>query len=123
MTDGLVYTYRGSWCAEGLNTTWECDWRLIGQNGSIQWDGATDIVAERVATGGTFRSSLEPVTVPVVDAGEKVGGHGGVIREFVRCVRSGWQPETRAADNIHSLEMVFGAIESADTGRVISLTH
>ena len=23
MTGGIVYTYRGSWCAEGLNTTWE----------------------------------------------------------------------------------------------------
>ena len=23
MSDGLVFTYRGSWCAEGLNTSWE----------------------------------------------------------------------------------------------------
>ena len=23
MSEGLVYTYRGSWCSEGLNTSWE----------------------------------------------------------------------------------------------------
>jgi predicted dehydrogenase len=121
MTGGLVYTYRGSWCSEGLNTTWECDWRLVGQDGSIRWDGATGIEAERVAATGTFRSSLETVSVPVIDPGDKVGGHGGVIKEFLRCVRSGQQPETRALDNLHSLEMVFGAIESAETGRVVTI--
>lgn len=121
MTGGLVYTYRGSWCAEGLNTTWESDWRLVGQQGSIHWDGATAIEAERVAATGTFRSTLESVTVPVIDPGSKVGAHAGVIREFLECVRSGQQPETCAADNIHSLAMVFGAIESAETGRAVSI--
>ncbi|MHB1318967.1 MAG: Gfo/Idh/MocA family protein [Anaerolineae bacterium] len=121
MTGGLVYTYRGSWCSEGLNTTWECDWRLVGQRGSIHWDGATGIEAERVASTGMFRSALEAVTVPDIDPGDKVGGHSGVIREFLRCVRSGHQPETRASDNLHSLEMVFGAIESADTERVVTI--
>ena len=40
MTGGLVYTYRGSWCSEGLNTTWESDWRIVGTKGSVSWDGA-----------------------------------------------------------------------------------
>jgi predicted dehydrogenase len=122
MSDGLVYTYRGSWCAEGLNTTWESDWHLIGTTGSVHWDGATAITAERVAQGGTFRSTLEPVAVPEVDVTGKTGGHGGVIAEFVRCVRTGEQPETRAEDNIKSLAMVFGAIESAESGRVVPIT-
>ncbi len=121
MADGLVYTYRGSWCAEGLNTTWESDWRLIGQQGSIRWDGATAIVAERVAKAGGLRWEMEPVQVPAFDPGEKVGAHGGVIREFIRCVRSGGRPETAAEDNIKSLAMVFGAIESAETRRPVPI--
>ena len=53
MTDGLVFTYRGSWCSEGLNTTWESDWRVIGQKGSARWDGATGFQAQAVLkTGG-----------------------------------------------------------------------
>jgi predicted dehydrogenase len=122
MGNGLVYTYRGSWCAEGLNTTWESDWRLIGQRGSIHWDGATEIVAERVAAPGGLRWEMAPVDVPAFDPGDKVGAHGGVIREFVRCVRTGETPETAATDNIKSLAMVLGAIESAETKRPVRIT-
>lgn len=122
MSGGLVYTYRGSWCAEGLNTTWESDWRLIGQQGSIHWDGASDIVAERVAAPDGLRWQMEPVPVPPHDPGDKVGAHGGVIREFIRCVRTGTMPETVATDNIKSLAMVFGAIESAEHKRPVRIS-
>ncbi|MFO7821595.1 MAG: Gfo/Idh/MocA family oxidoreductase, partial [Lentisphaeria bacterium] len=30
MTNGLVFTYRGSWCAQGLPTSWQCEWRAVG---------------------------------------------------------------------------------------------
>jgi predicted dehydrogenase len=118
---GIVYTYRGSWCAEGLNTTWECDWRLIGQKGSLAWDGATGIRGQVVAKEGGFRSELADLVVPESDPGEKVGGHVGNIREFLRCVREGAVPETTAQDNIKSLAMVFGAIESAETGKRVEI--
>ena len=116
MTEGIIYTYRGSWCAEGLNTPWECDWRIIGQRGSITWDGADGFEAEAVARTGTFFSEMATIAMPEYDAGTKVGGHAGVIGEFVRCVQTGGRPETRAGDNIKSLAMVFGAIESAERG-------
>ena len=35
MSGGIVYTYRGSWCAQGMSTTWESDWahpRDIGEH-------------------------------------------------------------------------------------------
>ena len=32
-------------------------------------------------------------------------------------------PETRGTDNIRSLAMVFGAIESAETGRRVAITQ
>jgi predicted dehydrogenase len=121
LSDGIVYTYRGSWCAEGMNTTWECDWRLIGQKGSLLWDGATDIRGEVVAKTGGFRSEMADLEVPTFDAGDRIGGHAGNIREFLRCVREGTVPETAAADNIKSLAMVFGAIESAESGRRVEI--
>ncbi len=121
MTGGIVYTYRGSWCAEGLNTTWESNWRIIGQNGSITWDGAEELRAERVTKADSFFSELAPVDIPEFDAGNKTGRHAGVIREFVRCVRTGETPETVASDNIKSLAMVFGAIESAETGKKVEI--
>jgi predicted dehydrogenase len=123
MTNGLVYTYRGSWCAEGLNTTWECDWRLIGQSGSISWDGAEGFRAEVVASTGGFRSELRAVEVPQASEPGKDGGHGGQIADFLRCIRSGETPETVCTDNVKSVAMVFAAIESSTTGRTVKVRY
>ena len=46
-----VFTYRGSWCADGFRTSWEAAWRIVGERGTLIWDGFDDIRAE-VATGG-----------------------------------------------------------------------
>jgi len=121
MTNGIVFTYRGSWCAEGLNTTWESDWRAIGQEGSVRWDGANGFQAQAVIKRGGFLSEHETIDLPEHDPGSKVGGHAGNIREFVRCVQTGQTPETVASDNIKSLAMVFGAIASAESGRAVNI--
>jgi len=122
MTDGIVYTYRGSWCAEGLNTTWESDWRIIGEKGSVRWNGADLFQAQVVVKTGSFFSELQDVELPPYDAGNKVDGHAGAIRDFVHCIRTGETPETICTDNIKSLAMVFGAIESAQLGRPVSIS-
>jgi predicted dehydrogenase len=121
MTDGIVFTYRGSWCTEGLNTTWESDWRVIGQKGSARWDGANDFKAQAVLKRGGFFSEHETIDLPEHDAGSKVGGHAGNIREFVHCVQTGHTPETVASDNIKSLAMVFAAISSAGLQRPVEI--
>jgi len=120
MEDGVVYCYRGSWCAEGLNTSWESAWRAQCRDGCVTWDGGDGFQAQAVeATGGFFSKWADlPVETPDND---KDGGHGGLIRDFVRCVRTGDVPETICTDNIKSLAMVFGAIESAETGRRVEI--
>jgi predicted dehydrogenase len=121
MTGGIVYTYRGSWCAEGLNTAWECDWRIIGENGSVKWDGGSNFQVQTVAESGGFFSKWKDMEMPPHDPGDKVGGHAGLIKEFIKCVRTGGVPETVCTDNIKSLAMVFGAIESAGVGRSVEI--
>ena len=116
MTGGMVYTYRGSWCAEGLNTSWESDWRIIGEKGSALWNGGDVLKAEVVTKAGGLISEHEQPEVPPAAPDAKSGGHEGLIREFVHCVRAGGTPETVCTDNIKSLAMVFGAIESAEKG-------
>ena len=123
MSDGAVYTYRGSWCAEGLNTTWECDWRLLGETGTLTWDGGDGFKTEVVAQTGDFRSTCKELDVPPTNPNDRVGGHEGIIREFVTCTQTGSTPETICSDNIKSLAMVFGAIESAERGRPVEITR
>jgi predicted dehydrogenase len=122
LTGGIVYTYRGSWCAEGLNTSWEAVWRLIGERGSAKWDGFEQMDAQIVAEKTGFRYPTRDVEIPPAAPGAKDGGHLGLIREFVECIRTGAVPETAAADNIKSLAMVFAAIESARQKREVPVT-
>ena len=121
MSSGVVYTYRGSWCAEGLNTTWEADWRIIGQQGSITWDGADGFRAETIAATGEFRSQMQDLALAPARSEDRIGAHEGIIHEFVDCLQHGGTPETVCTDNIKSLAMVFGAIESAKSGRRIEI--
>ena len=121
MSSGVVYTYRGSWCSEGLNTTWEADWRVIGQQGSITWDGAEGFRGETVAAAGDFRSEMDVLPIEPAAASDRGGAHEGIIHEFVECVQNGGTPETVCTDNIKSLAMVFGAIESAESGRRVEI--
>ncbi|MBN1259496.1 MAG: Gfo/Idh/MocA family oxidoreductase [Anaerolineae bacterium] len=123
MEEALVYTYRGSWCAEGLNTTWESSWRIIGTQGSLFWDGGAAFQVETVRATGGFISELATVQMVPPDPADRVGGHAGQIADFVACVRSGRAPETHCTDNVHSLEMVFGAIASAESGRTAPLSE
>jgi predicted dehydrogenase len=117
----ITYTYRGSWCAEGLNTTWECDWRIIGENGSVTWDGAEGFKAQVVAETGGFRSKWEDVTLPEWPEPDMARGHAGVIEAFIRAIQSSTTPETVCTDNVKSLAMVFGAIESAECSKRICI--
>lgn len=119
LSGGIVFTYRGSWCAEGRNTSWESDWRVIGQKGSVTWDGGEGFAAQVVSNAGGFRSELADVQVPPLHPDDRIGGHAGQIADFIDCVRSGRTPETICTDNIKSLAMVLGAVASAQAGQVV----
>jgi len=122
LSGDVVYTYCGSWCADGMNTDWGSDWRFIGDRGSALWDGGSSVRAEAVTKMGGFRSEYAAVELPEFEEPGKSGGHAGLIREFVEGVRPGSTPETICTDNIKSLAMVFGAIESAEQGRRVNIS-
>ena len=120
---GATFVYRGSWCAPGLQTSWEAGWRFVGSRGSLTWDGADAIRIETVASSerdGLF-DPVKPVEPPELFPDDRIGGHFGVLNDFLAAVRSGAQPETASRDNIRSLAMVFGAIESAVAQRRVSI--
>lgn len=117
MGAGVVFSYRGSWCADGFRTSWESEWRIVGTRGSLTWDGFDALRAEGCtgARDGLFEA-VEAVEVPPLDPADRIGGHLGVIQDFVAAIRGGSAPETRGADNLKSLAMVFAAIESSEAG-------
>lgn len=119
---GKVFTYAGSWCADGFRTSWEGSWRIVAQRGSLLWDGHDGLKAEVVATGRDgIIDKTQAIEVPPLDPADRVDGHLGIIKDFMHAIETGTEPETRGADNIKSLAMVFGAIESAETGRRVAI--
>jgi predicted dehydrogenase len=121
MSDGITYTYRGSWCAEGMGTTWECDWLAVGTHGTVSWDGGDSLRAQSVDKEEGFIRPMQELTVPI-PATSKKDGHAGCIQEFIDCVRSARAPETVCTENIKSLAMVFAAIKSARSARRVIIT-
>jgi predicted dehydrogenase len=121
LSDDVVFTYRGSWCAEGANTSWEGIWRIVGTHGTLIWDGADRLEAHRVAPGTELLRDREPVSVPEASDSRQTKGHVSVIREFIDSIDANRQPETVNTDNIRSLAMVLRAIESARTRRRIEI--
>jgi predicted dehydrogenase len=117
---GIVFNYRGSWCADGMKTSWESSWRIVCEKGTLVWDGFDDLRAERATAkrDGIF-DVPEPVAIPPLQVEDRIGGHLGVITDFVTAVRNRKPPETAGSDNIKSLAMVFGAIDSARTGQSV----
>lgn len=119
--DDVTFTYRGSWCAEGANTSWESQWRIVGTRGTLLWDGAEDFRANAVAGTEGFLRPVETVAVPRPENDAETHGHASVIADFLTAIRTGHTPETASNDNINSLAMVFAAIESARTRQRVTL--
>ncbi len=122
-SNGVVYSYQGSWSSQGLRTPWTSQWRINGTRGSVVWNGGEDFSAQVVNYDNTGGKSFSDLSVPKLDCSDKVGGHAGIIEEFVECVRSQRQPETICNENIKSLEMVYAAIESSTRGVKVDIIN
>jgi predicted dehydrogenase len=120
MTGGLRYTYRGSWCSEGKNTSWEADWRAVGPKGTALWDGHGAPSADVVTKPGGFTSETEPRLSEV--SPNIPGGIAGSLRDFLNALQTGATPMGECHDNIKSLAMVFAAIESSAVGKRIAVS-
>lgn len=117
MNDGTIFTYNGSWCAQGLETSWEAEWRVNGSRGSLRWDGLDQMDCEILKKDEKFKK----VDVPIVWEGAEQ--HVGGLDHMFDALLENRLAETDSTDNFHSIAMVLGAIESAKTGKRIDLRN
>lgn len=122
MSDGSVFCYRGSWCAEGAPTAWEASWRVTGERGTAIWDGQTAPYAEIVSPDHQEDKFIRDyIRVESDEKWNGNSGHAGCLDEMFAALKEGRSAETDCRDNIHSVAMVLGAVESARTGKKIDL--
>ena len=118
--NNAVYSYQGSWCSEGHNTSWECEWRLCGELGSIKWDGTDAPVAHISKPGSTgFIRPYDEIVLPQIEL--KNQSHFGCFDEMFAALEEGRPAESDCHDNYYGMNMVYGAIESAKYQKKVML--
>jgi len=104
---GARFLYSGSWVSNGIETSWNGDWRASTAAGTALWDGeGIPLVA----------SNTEKVAATPAPQGPEIPEEiSGSLAEFVRVLRSGDEPSGEIHSNVHSLAMVEAAVLSATT--------
>ncbi|NIK56549.1 Gfo/Idh/MocA family protein [Kribbella shirazensis] len=108
--DGTRFAFTGSWCAPGLETSWNGRWRASTPGGTATWDGDNPPVAE-LASG-------EALPAVMADEPEEIAGS---LVEFVDAVRTSASPQSEVHSNVISLAMVESAVRSANTGAPVRI--
>lgn len=109
MTDGTIFSYRGSWCALGGKTSWESDWRICCEKGALLWDGDKFPVID----------SQAPYKYEFSHIYKERKGHFACLDHMIEAVKNNSRPDTSCYDNIYSMAMVFAAIKSSKTGNKV----
>lgn len=115
----VTASYRGSWVSNGSPTPWAGEWRMDFAKGSVEWtsrgDGKNGWEADKVQirTGDDVRQ----VELPTVQRTDRAGS----LTEFARSIAEGRQPENSGRNNLGSLALTYGAVESASTKTPITL--
>ena len=121
LADGSVFSYRGSWSAEGFGTSWNGSWRVVGTAGTALWDGEGDPVAE-IARAPEAPELLYPVEhADWKRTWDGPTGHAGCLDEMLTGLAQGRPPETDSSDNLKSFAMVLAALTSAREGRRVEV--
>ncbi len=118
MEDGVRFNYRGSWSAEGLDTSWDGDWRAVGGKGSAIWQKNGDPVSDKVLETKGFRSEFERRTHSKPTIQE---GIAGSLAEFIDALKTGSTPQGECHDNLQSLAMVFATVTSSQRKERVTL--
>jgi predicted dehydrogenase len=120
LSNGAVFSSNASWCAEGLATSWEGEWRVVGTRGSAIWNGTDPPVAEVLQQPdqtGFYRQLVRREIVPTNHS----EGHVACLDEMLAALKTATTAATDCHDNIKSLAMVFGALESAKQQRKVPI--
>lgn len=108
--DGRRFAYSGSWCADGLTTSWNGEWRGSAPGGSATWDGEREVVAQSAGEDPRRR-----------DLGVAAEGLDAALDEFLVALDGGPSPSGEIHRNVHSLAMVEAAVHSSASGRPVRL--
>ena len=110
--DDSRFSYAGSWCADGLTTSWNGDWRGSAAAGTATWDGESEVLTQG-RTG--------PVASVPLDAESE--GLDAALEEFVAALDGGPDPSGEIHRNVWSVAMVEASVTSSRRGAPVSFAE
>jgi len=110
--NNLHAVHRGAGCAVGQHTGWNGEWRIEGPQGTITWEGDEIWFTHLHRAEKRRREKIFPDN----KGGGPEAGPEALLTEFAAAIREQRDPECSATDNIKSLAMVAGAVQSATEG-------
>ncbi|MHB8995640.1 MAG: Gfo/Idh/MocA family protein [Armatimonadota bacterium] len=119
MSDDSVFNYRGSWCSEGCHTAWGGNWRIVGTKGTLLYEQDAEPHGQVVVGSEGFNLPTREAIIAQTDV--PAPGQHGALKELLRYLREGVVPQCECHDNLKSLAMVFGAIESSRQGQRVAI--
>lgn len=120
LSDGSVFVYNCVMGVEGCHTSWESSWRVIGSKGSAVWDGSEKMPYAEVVSGRSGEETLYD-RFSVQTEWEGQPQHFGCLDEMFAALIAGQKSQTDCADNARSMAMVFASLESAKSGKPVSI--
>ncbi|MEO2077400.1 MAG: Gfo/Idh/MocA family oxidoreductase [Bacillus sp. (in: firmicutes)] len=121
MSNGSVVSYTGSWVSKGWETTWDGDWRIQGEDGEIVWANNEVVIKPHDIFKSVFmkgaRESNGELFVDLIDL--EAEERWASLQEFAEAIHENREPETSGRDNLKSLAMVLGAVQSVKTGEKV----
>ncbi len=103
---GIIATHHALGCSVGKADHWQGQWRIDGESGSLTWEDGKLVYGRSLPPEEAKVEELPLDKLELVDT-------KAVLAEFVSAVKEKREPECSASDNLKTLAMVFGAIESA----------
>ncbi|MFC0680101.1 Gfo/Idh/MocA family protein [Lysobacter korlensis] len=114
MEHGTRFVFTGSWCNEGLPTSWNGQWTARGAGGSATWDGLSAPAVDGAAAEQASQLAMQEDSA----APEEIAG---ALAGFLSALRTGATPYGDIHSNVWSLAMVQAAVESAERGARIPM--
>jgi len=116
---GIPFTYQGDWAPRQSlpDTSWNADWTLRGELGTLVWIGDVDNAFSGRIVFESPEGERKEIELPGLDAIDREGS----LRAFWAAVVTNTEPETSAKDNINSLAIVLAAIASIERREAIPI--
>lgn len=115
MENGARVIYNASWAAKGQHSDWNGNWQIEGDQGALLY-GKNEITLYKVPS---LYEVVQTESIPLEEPPALAQHY--VLADFIDAVKNGNRPKTDVFDNIHSVSMVFAAVEAVKTGKTVSV--